>query len=142
MWIRKSEVDIEDWHQQQDRKRKDIIRPLLVSFGISTAGLMLYSLGYRGSVRGFIFFSNSSYFSVIRLLFLFLILFVIIFSIAIYNQRRYGALTPSGSDVLLCQNCKTPTSFNAEKRCSCGGNLEPYGYFDWVEKECITPSTQ
>ncbi|MEW6128619.1 MAG: hypothetical protein AB1757_16390 [Acidobacteriota bacterium] len=136
MWVRKSEKEIENWQKLQAQKCNDKLRPFLVSLGISTASFIVYLLGYRGSFRGFIFYSESST-SGIRALIIFVFFFLIIFSIAIFNQRRYGALTPN-RDSLLCQSCQTPCAYNAEQRCFCGGKLEPFGYFNWVPDESLT----
>ena len=132
MWVRKSEKEIESWKQLQIEKRKNIVKPLLLALGIATASSVVYAVGYRGRVRGMIFFTNSPSISGLRTLIIFTFLFLMIFSIALFNQRRYGVLTPI-KDSMLCNQCKNPSAYIASQRCNCCGELEPYGHFDWVD---------
>ena len=135
MWIRKSEEEIQDYLDQQEAKKKRVLPPLLFALVLTVIALIIYSLGYRGGSlrRGIVLVTNPSSLST-RTLFSGIFLFVFFFAIALYNQRRRSSVY-SSSDSLLCQECKQPSNANPSRTCQCGGQLEPFAYFCWVEDE-------
>jgi hypothetical protein len=59
------------------------------------------------------------------------VLFLVSFALNVYLQRcDWGFFAEDGTR--LCSDCKIPGHANQRMRCSCGGRLEPFGYFDWV----------
>ena len=135
MWIRKSKEEIQDYLDQQEAKRKSLLRPFLFALVLTVIAMVLYSLGYRGSSLrwGVMLVSNPSSLSKATL-FSGIFLFIFFFAIALYNQRRRGSFF-SASDTCLCRECKQPSDANPSLRCECGGKLEPFAYFRWEEDE-------
>jgi len=135
MWIRKSEEEIQDYLHRQEAKKKSLLRPFLFALVLTVIALIIYSLGYRGgSLRGgVVLVSNPSSLSLSTLLGG-IFLFVFFFAMALYNQRRRSTLF-SASDSLLCQECKQPSNANPSVMCQCGGKLEPFACFSWIEDE-------
>ena len=135
MWIRKSEAEIQDYLEQQEARRKSLLRPFMFASALTVITLIIYSLGYRGGwfSRGVLLVANPSAPS-LRILPVGIFFFVFFFAIALYNQRRRSSFF-SASDSLLCQECKQPSTANPSMMCECGGKLEPFAYFTWVEDE-------
>jgi hypothetical protein len=131
MWVRKSEAEIQQYFAQRDLKRKSLRRPFILASVLTAAVMLLYTLGWRGGFRSFLIFTTSPTPLGFKAVIMSAFLFIVFFSIAYYNQRRYGTLTPI-SDSLLCRECKQPAHPNPECRCQCGGRLEPFDYFDWI----------
>ena len=132
MWVRKSEEEIQDYLNQQEAKRKSLLRPFLFSLIISVIGTTVYSLGYRGGSlsSGIYFFTNPSGFN-IRAILIGIFLFVFLFALALYRQRRGKSFW--ASDHFLCRECTEPASANSSMTCQCGGTLEPFAFFNWTE---------
>ena len=135
MWIRKSEEEIQDYLDQQEAKRRSLLRPFLFALVLTVIAVVLYSLGYRGgSIRsGIVLFSNPSSLgkgSLVSGTFL----FVFFFALALYNQRRRSSFF-SAHESYLCRECKQPSNINSSMKCECGGKLEPFAYFSWEEDD-------
>ena len=135
MWVRKSEAEIESFLAQQEAKKKSLLRPFLFAFVLTVVSLIIYSLGYRGGSRqaGVVLVSNPGSLG-IGSLFIAVFLFVFFFGIAFYNQRRRSTVF-SASDSLLCRECRQPSAANPLLVCQCGGQLEPFACFSWIEDE-------
>ena len=135
MWVRKSEDEIQDYLDQEEAKKKSLLRPFLFALALTVVTLILYSLGFRGgSLRaGLVIVSNPSSLGLSTLL-IGIFLFVCFFAMALYNQRRRSTLF-SASDSLLCRECKQPSNANPSVMCQCGGKLEPFACFTWIEDE-------
>ena len=135
MWIRKPEQEIQDFLDQQEAKRKSLLRPLLFALILTVIALILYSVGYRGGWLGggLVLVSNPSGFGVTTV-FAAIFLFVIFFSFALYRQRRNRS-SHSAHDILLCRECQQPSHANPAAVCQCGGKLEPFAFFSWMEDE-------
>lgn len=138
MWVRKSEDQIQDYLDQQEAKKRSLLRPFLFALVLTVVSLIIYSLGYRGGSRqaGVVLVSNPSS-PGIGSLFIAVSLFVFFFAIALYNQRRRSTVF-SASDSLLCRECKQPSDANPSLICQCGGKLEPFACFSWIEAENAT----
>lgn len=132
MWVRKSEEEIRAQREREEQGLRSLRRPLIVAASLSAVSVLLYSLGLRGSFRGMVVYTESPA-SVARTAILGAFMFTMIFVIAVFNQRRRGALTPTAGDSLLCRDCKEPSHYNPHGGCRCGGRLEPFSFFNWVE---------
>jgi hypothetical protein len=60
------------------------------------------------------------------------LVFGICFAFFVYIQRHKGLYSPW--DSVLCRRCKQPSRANPEGMCQCGGKLEPFEFFAWVEE--------
>jgi hypothetical protein len=134
MWIRKSDEEIQAYVDEQKAKRESWLRPLLYALILTVICLALYSFGYRGGwLRGGVVLvsgpSSLSFANIFAGAFVFVFLFIILF----YKQRSRPILSYSASDQLLCRECKQPANGNALGVCKCGGRLEPFAFFNWVE---------
>lgn len=133
MWIRRSDLEIKQFEERQQRKRRSLLRPIFWGAVWSIGLSLLYYLGYRGRGR----FAYHSTFGPVDIVFG-IIVFAVVAGIVDRSQRR-------GRDVfddtgLLCSDCLTPSS---PYGCPCGGILEPYEYYTWEEDEIRldTPNT-
>ena len=63
------------------------------------------------------------------------IFFALFFAVALLNRRRRGASLYASGESLLCRECTQPFQANADGLCGCGGRLEPFAFFRWVEDE-------
>jgi len=135
VWTRKPEQEIQDFLDQQETKRKSLLRPFLFALILTVIALILYSLGYRGGWLGggLVLVSNPSGFSVTTV-FAAIFLFAVFFSFALYRRRR-NRPSYSVHDILLCRECKQPSNANPAAVCPCGGKLEPFAFFSWTEDE-------
>ena len=130
MWIRKLDNAILLAQEKKAIDRRNLLRPLGFAILLTAISLVLYAVGYRGGGRGFLVVSTAGV-NGQRFVLLALGLFGLFFALAVYNQRRDGIFS-SHADTLLCRECLNPGRSNPEGRCQCGGNLEPFEYFDWV----------
>lgn len=135
MWVRKSEVEIRDYLDRQEAKKKSLLRPLLFALILTVIAVIIYSLGYRGGwLRGgLVVVSNPSGVS-LRTVFVGIFFFAFFFAIALYYRRR-STSSYSATDSLLCRKCVQPFNANPSAACQCGGKLEPFAFFIWVEDE-------
>ncbi len=135
MWIRKSDEEIQDHLARQEARRQSLLRPFLFALMVTVIAMVIYSLGYRGGwLRGgLVLVSNPSGFS-IGTVFAGIVLFAFIFAITLYRQRR-SASSYFTSDYRLCRECKQPSHADPSAVCQCGGKLEPFAFFSWVEDE-------
>jgi hypothetical protein len=136
MWTRKSDEEILAYVERQEAKRRSFLRPLVFALALTAVATFLYSAGYRGGwLRGgMVWVSGPEGFGP-RTLFTAAFFFSFIFALAVYNQRRPGASPLSAGDVLLCRECRQPSHAGASRACGCGGELEPFAFFYWVEPE-------
>jgi hypothetical protein len=135
MWVRKSEEEIQDYLDQQEAKRKSLLRPFLFALALTLVSLIIYSLGFRGgSIRAGIMLVSDPSLPGKATLLSGVFLFITFFAIALYNQRRRSSFF-SASDSLLCRECKQPSDSNPSAFCQCGGKLEPFAFFSWNEDE-------
>jgi len=142
MWLRKSEGEIQAYLDQQEANKKNLLRPFLFALALTAIALVIYSLGYRGgSLRAGIVLMSDPGSIGIGTLFSGLFLFAFFFAIARYNQRRRSTLFFS-SDSLLCRECKQPSDANPSLMCPCGGKLESFAYFNWIEDENPTVASE
>jgi hypothetical protein len=134
MWIRKSQAEIQSYLNEEEAKRKSLLRPLVFSFVLSVVVLILYQLGYRGGwlSRGMVLVSNPRGIDV-RTVFTGVFFFAFFFALALYRQRRRTLY--SAGDSLLCRECTRPAHANPSAICQCGGRLEPFAYFTWSEDD-------
>ena len=132
MWVRKSEEEIQDYLNQQEAKRKSLLRPFLFSFIFTVIAIIIYSLGYRGGsfTSGIYLFTSPSGLNK-RMILAGTFLFVFLFTLALYRQRRGTSFW--ASDHFLCRECTEPSSANPSMICQCGGRLEPFAFFNWTE---------
>ena len=135
MWIRKSETEIQAYLDQEEAKKKSLLRPFLSSLAITVVVFVFTSLGVRGmSFSGNVFMmADQGGFRMATLLagvFVFALLFVVM----LYKQRRGSLFGPSGGDSLLCRECKEPSHPSPSGRCQCGGQLEPFAFYRWDEE--------
>jgi hypothetical protein len=134
MWIRKSEAEIQNYIDRQEAKKKSLLRPFLFALMLTNIAIIAYSLGYRGGwLRGGIVVVSNGSIPGVGIVFAGLFLFAFFFAFALYRNRRTPAY--SASDHLLCRECKQPSSGNPSASCRCGGELEPFAFFSWVEYE-------
>ena len=131
MWIRKSEEDIRLVLENKERRRKDLLRPLAAATAMAAISTLLYRAGVWSLFQGVIVISPAPAEFGITTMIAGTGLFVIIFAIAVYQQRKNGGLF-QGETWLLCVDCKQPCRPNRAFRCSCGGQLEPFELFDWA----------
>jgi len=142
LWIRKSKGEIQDYLDHQEAKKKSLLRPFLFALALTVVALVFYSLGYRGGWfrAGLVVVSEPGRFN-LRTLFMGTLLFICFFAMALYNQRRRS--TPFfASDSLLCRECKQPSNPNPSLMCECGGQLEPFAFFSWLEGENPTEASE
>ena len=135
MWVRKSEAQIEHYLNQQEARRKSLLRPFLFAIGLTVVSLIMYSLGYRGGwLRVGIVIVSSPLDSPVGLVLPGVGLFIFFFAFFLYRQRRPRTVSHHASDSLLCRGCKQP-SLNTDPSglCQCGGKLEPFAFYNWVE---------
>ena len=134
MWIRKSDQEIQNLLAQQQAKQKSLLRPFLFASLLTGIALILYAFGYRGGwLRGgVVVLSNESALN-LRTLISGVFLFAIFFALALYRRRSQPSHSPN--DILLCRECKQPANAGSLAMCNCGGTLEPFAFFSWVEDE-------
>src|SRR5204863_2783266 len=109
-------------------------RPFLFALALTVVALILYSLGYRGGwLRGGLIVLSDASDLALGILLPGLFLFGFFFVFAVYRTRR--KLPYSASDNLLCAECKQPSSGNPAAVCECGGTLEPFAFFSWIQDE-------
>jgi len=139
MWIKKSDIEINEFLLLEARKRKRLIRPLLWASAWTSLLMGLNYLGFRGGTRGFYAFSAHPGFSrgasVVGIL-----IFVVAFGLVYYRQRRGLTFFDDVNNSLLCGSCYEPSSPNINSLCinslcECGGRLEPYEYYRWEDDE-------
>jgi hypothetical protein len=132
MWIRKPEDEILVYLNQHEAKRRSLLRPFLFALALTVSMLILYQWGCRGgSMRsGVVMVSTQSVFT-FGTFASGASLFAIFFAFFVYMQRHRGLYTPF--DSVLCRECKQPSRANPEGLCQCGGTLEPFAFFTWVE---------
>jgi hypothetical protein len=133
MWIRKSSEEIQLYLNKKMLDRYKLGQPIIFAFVLSCVCLLIYSIGYRGGfVRGgIVLISSAPNMFNVRGLFIGLFLFVLFSIITIARQRKYGSVWGPPSGALLCRECKRPSNPNV--MCSCGGVLEPFEYYNWME---------
>jgi len=134
MWIKKSDLEINEFILREERKRKRLIRPFIWAFVWAGFVMLLHYLGFRGGTRGFYAFSPHVGFSS-RTLTMGLMAFAVIFALVYYRQRRGMTFFIGGDDAWLCIDCYKPSSPDVSYLCPCGGQLEPYEYYRWEESE-------
>ena len=133
MWIRRSELEIEEIDARRERKRTSYVRPLYLAVPIALACTVLYAYGYRGGItRGFVMYSDPMPLFGTKALFIGVVTFLILYTLMYRSQRR-GSTLFSGEDTLFCAECQEPSHPNPERRCSCGERQEPFSYYTWEE---------
>jgi hydrogenase-4 membrane subunit HyfE len=126
MWVRKSEKEIQDYLDWAEAKKRSVLGPFL--FSLMTVIVIVGSaLAY--SAPGFVFINPSGRLNLLPV-FAILLLFVGLFSLALYKQRKSTVLFYLANDTLLCRECKQPSA-NPSGQCKCGGQLEPFGFYSW-----------
>jgi len=141
MWVRKFEDALRLAQEKREIDRKRLLRPFVYACLFTAGSLVLYVRGYRGSILSFFVVSTTGVDDK-RFPLIALGLFGFFFALAVYRQRRDGRFSTQ-ADTLLCRECMNPARSNPEGRCQCGGNLEPFEYFDWVPQEATeTPSRE
>lgn len=136
MWMRLSNEEIGEHLEREESRRKSLLRPFLFALGLTAGATVLYALGYRGGwLRGGSVFVSSPGGLGARTLFVSAFLFALFFAVAVLNRRRRGASLHASGDSLLCRECTQPFQANASGLCRCGGKLEPFAFFRWVEDE-------
>lgn len=132
MWIRKPEEEILAYLNQHEAKRRSLLRPFLFALALTASTLILYQWGCRGgSMRsGVVIVSTPGVFT-LGMFIAGAFLFAIFFAFFVYLQRHRGLYSPF--DSVICRECKQPSHANAEGLCQCGGTLEPFAFFTWVE---------
>ena len=138
MWMRKSEEEIREYLAGREARRQSLLRPFVFALALSAGATALYTLGYRGGwLRGGVVLVSGSQGFDARTLYLSLFLFALFFAAAVYNRRRGGPSAYSSGDSLLCRECTQPSGANDSGLCRCGGRLEPFAFFTWVEEEGV-----
>jgi hypothetical protein len=134
VWVRKDEGEIRGYLERQEERRKSFLRPFLFALGLTAVAMILYSAGYRGGwLRGgLVLVSGPEGFGPKTLL-VAAFFFTSIFALAVYNRRRHGSSSPDAGEILLCRECRQPSHAGASGACGCGGGLEPFAFFNWVE---------
>ena len=140
MWIRKSEQEIRTVLAARDLRRKAVWRPLSLATGVTAVAVLLYSFGLRACSQGVVIVSSARTEFGLRTVLVGASLFVFLFCLSMYNQRRGRGLFED--DALLCRKCKQPCHTNQDLRCACGGRLEPLDYFDWASDAEITDAAE
>lgn len=136
MWMRRSDEEIGEYLEREEAKRKSLLRPFLFALALSAGATILYALGYRGGwLRGGLVFVSSPGGLGARTLFVSAFFFALFFAVALLNRRRRGASLYASGESLLCRECTQPFQANADGLCGCGGRLEPFAFFRWVEDE-------
>ena len=134
MWVKKSGKEIDKIKEEKEVRKKSLKRPMIVGIIVSVTVTLLWSIGYRGGLsQGIILISRktSSIEDLLRFIPITMIIFVITVTVTYRNQQKYEKLF-KGKEILLCDKCFTPQNETVSNRCSCGGCLEPFDYFDDV----------
>ena len=126
MWVRKSEKEIQHYSEWQEAKKKSVLGPLVFSV-FTVIFIVGCSLAYIEV--GFVFLNPNGSLNLVPI-FAILLLFVCVFSMALYKQRKSTVESYLANDTLLCRECKQPSA-NSSGRCECGGQLEPFGFYRW-----------
>ena len=139
MWVRKSEQEIAELLELEEKKRNSLLRPFLFALIPTVIAVAAYSVGIRGGwLRGGVIFVSSRTGVSWQLLVASLFLFAFFFGIAFLNNRRVRS-----PDHLLCSVCKEPSHANSSTQCSCGGALEPFAFYTWTEEDTnLLPKAQ
>lgn len=136
MWTRKSDEEIRVYLERQEAKRKSFLRPFLFALALTAVAMTLYSVGYRGGwFRGGMLLVSSPEGFNSKMLFTAAFFFSLFFALAVYHSRRRGAASHAAGDVLLCRECRQPSHADDTGACGCGGKLEPFAFFNWIEGE-------
>ncbi len=70
---------------------------------------------------------------ILPLLIMLLILVLLIFPIVVFVTGRDKGILAPGSG--LCAQCFEPGYYHNGSRCACGGVIEPFGFYRWIEDE-------
>lgn len=131
MWVRKTDDEIEQLLIKEEKKRKSLVRPFLFALALTAVATAAYSLGIRGGwLRGGLVIVSGRTGLSLQLLLASLFLFGFFFVVAFINNRRVRS-----SDHLLCAVCKEPAHANPANKCSCGGELESFDFYNWTEEQ-------
>lgn len=131
MWIKRSDLEIKQFLDKQERKTRSLLRPAVYGLLWGTMVTLLYSLGYRGGSRGFYIFAQPQALDLITLI-LAIGIGIVAFAMVLYRQRRGRTFFADTNDTRLCSQCWQPSS-RPDNICDCGGQLDPYEYYSWVE---------
>ena len=145
MWVRKPEREIQAVLAAHAERQKSLLLPARNAALIATFFTIAYALGLRACTRSVVVVAAEaprfSTRTLIGVVVVFAIQFLIFFAVALYFQRHYGGFT-SREDVLLCRECYTSSHRNVLRRCTCGGGLEPFDFFDWVDDGTTSRTSQ
>ncbi len=140
MWIRKTDLEINNLLTQRESKKNSLKRPFIYGliFGLSFF-LFFYLKSFlhfylRGGSVSVIFdniFSGEPELNK-RCFFIGIFAFSIVFGIALFRQKQ-GLEIFSDYSYLRCINCTELSETNPQKICACGGKLEPSEFYDWEE---------
>ena len=136
MWKRMSEAEIVAFDVEDAVRRRRIRTPLLIATGMSIGVGVLWSAGYRGSLRsGVVAMDGERPLSDPSTLFAMAFTFVFMFVIAYRHQRRTGRTLSQGSGSVICERCQQLSDPGRSSTCPCGGHLETIDHWEWVDDE-------
>jgi len=143
MWIRKSDEEIQAYFDKEKAKKESWWRPLLWASILTVVSVTLYRLGYRGGwLRGGVVLVSSPTSLGVEILVPAVFIFVVVYFLVLLRQRSRPVFSYSASDQLLCRECKQPANGNPLGVCKCGGRIEPFAFFNWVEEMDEAPTAK
>ena len=133
MWIRKSNLEIQNLLTENEIKNKSLKCPIIFGSVFGILFMMFHYFGFRGgSLRYGFSYTSATGFSG-RTLFFGVFGFIFFFVLAVYHQKKGWSFLSDSDDILRCDSCKELSRINSEKLCQCGGNLETSTHYTWEE---------
>jgi hypothetical protein len=134
-WRRLAPAQIEKADEDELRRRRSLLRPILTATLISAGSLALWTLGYRGGGprTGAVFLAPAGGRSIVGLreLIAFGLVFAVFFTLTYRRQRNLGYGLMSEPPTVICGACHAIESVGASTACRCGGRWEPIRHWKW-----------
>lgn len=133
MWIRKSDLEIQNLLAEKKIKNKSLKRPLILAGVCGLLTMAAHYFGFRGGSLRFGYAYTSAVGFSWQTVSIGIFGFVFILMIALYHQRKGSSFFSDGDNILRCDSCLELSHTNAAMRCQCGGKLEPSEFYTWEE---------
>lgn len=136
MWKRLSPADISRAVEEEKHRRRSWRWPVLTAALMAAVSAALYSFGFRGGdISGGVLLTGPA----TRLADPSTLgLFIIIFSLVLYQSRRKmlrdGQGLFGGPPTVLCDRCQKAEAQGASPACECGGSWEPIRHWEWIDR--------
>ena len=132
MWQRKTESEI---RATRWRRRLNPAFPLFLAIVSAILGFGLSLIGWTDKF-GRPHHSHSISSSAVIALYYFVTVFVVLYAINLIFGSPFGR---ESNPAFICGRCSSVQSASADRRCQCGGTLEPLENWKWIEDDRPNP---